>query len=104
MLLANSRSNSSKFPKQDFRGKKVTSEDLDLIAKNKEEGLKLTVSISKKVAARAVDRNRIKRIIKESMRSNTGFKGEVLIIVKKNLSHLKMPEIRVKLENLFKKL
>jgi len=104
MLIANGRPNSSNFPKQDFKGKKVTSEDLVLIAKTTEEELKLTVSISKKVASRAVDRNRIKRIIKESTRSDKVFKGEVLVIVKKNLAHLKMPEIRVKLENLFKKL
>ena len=73
MLIANGRPNSSNFPKQDFKGKKVTSEDLVLIAKTTEEELKLTVSISKKVASRAVDRNRIKRIIKKNTKNQKIF-------------------------------
>ncbi len=104
MLIANSRPNSSNFPKQDFRGKKVTSEDLVLIAKTKGNRVRLAVSISKKVAPKSVDRNRIKRIIKESLQGSREFKGEALVIVKKNLAHLKMQEMRVKLENLLKKL
>jgi len=80
------------------------SKDLVLIGKTGAEKLKLIISVSKKVAPKAVDRNRIKRIIKESLGVNKRAKGEIKIIVKKNVAYLKTPEIRVKLEKLFKKL
>jgi len=60
------------------------SKDLVLIGKTGAEKLKLIISVSKKVAPKAVDRNRIKRIIKESLGVNKRAKGEIKIIVKKN--------------------
>lgn len=49
------------------------------------------IVVSKKVAKRAVDRNRIKRIIKEALRgkTNEGLK----IIVRNNIANLKTQEV-----------
>lgn len=94
----------SKFSLNDYKGKKVSSEDFVLISGSTQQDRKVMVSVSKKVAARAVDRNRIKRIIKESLKVSGLTGANIKIIVRKNLAVLKMPEIRVKLEKLFKQL
>ena len=45
-------------------------DDLELSAKKQNSGPRLGLAISKKNAKRAVDRNRIKRLIRESFRQN----------------------------------
>lgn len=73
----------------------------DLIVKpqKKEAKQKLTVVVSKKVAKKAVDRNRIRRIIKEAVRQLNYRKG-LVIIVKNNIADLKTQEITRKLTQL----
>lgn len=65
-----------------------------LYQKSKEA--KLKVVVSKKVAKRAVDRNRIKRITKEALRgkTNEGLK----IIVRNNIANLKTQEVEQRLK------
>jgi len=58
------------------------------------------VVVSKKIAKKATERNRIRRIIKEALRS-VGFKDKsVAIIVKKNIANLKMDQIKNVLRDL----
>ncbi len=54
--------------------------------------------VTKKVAPRAVDRNRIKRLVFESLRKLDMLEGELVVVVKKNLAKLKMQEIQLKLK------
>lgn len=50
------------------------------------------VVISKKVAPKAVDRNRIKRLFMEAARK-IQLKGELVIIVKENIKDFKMHQV-----------
>lgn len=52
----------------------------------------VTVAVSKKVAPRAVDRNRIKRIIKEALRKGD-LAGSLVFFVKKNIAGLKSYQV-----------
>ena len=68
---------------------------------------KTAIVVSKKVAAKAVERNRTRRIVAQSIRTNLddiNFEGELVIIVKKNLSELKTPQITKLMLNLIHKL
>lgn len=84
-----------------FPTQKVISEDLVLIFKKNPGAYKLTIIITKKIAPRAVDRNRIKRLLKEALRQLNRPQGEVKIIAKSNMSGLKMEDVLKKLEPLF---
>ncbi len=79
---------------------KISSEDFILYLKSSSEA-KITIIVSKKVAPKAVDRNRIKRLFKEAL-NNLGFSGYVKIMVNNNIASLKEQQIRQKLEKLFK--
>lgn len=59
------------------------------------------VVVSKKVAKRAVDRNRIRRITKEALRgkTNEGLK----IIVRNNIANLKTREVEERLKKILNK-
>lgn len=63
----------------------------------------LVVVISKKVAKLAVDRNRIKRLFREALRSLNFKDWEIRIVVKKNISEYKMHEVQKALEKWLKK-
>lgn len=58
------------------------------------------IIVTKKVAKKAVDRNRIRRLIVEALRAIDRTKESPTIIVKKNLANLKMDQIKQKLEKL----
>lgn len=103
MLPPKNRLNLSRIPKREFKGKQVSNEEFFLIGK-KADNFKAGISISKKVAKRAVDRNRIKRLISEGLRNQRVPPRQVLVIVRKNISDLKMSDVKIKLENLLKKL
>jgi len=70
----------------------------DLIIKKKDDQ-SLTIVVSKKISKKAVERNRIKRTIKEALRAKNKQKG-LTIIVKENISGLKMQQVKEKLEKL----
>ena len=69
----------------------------DLVIRTRRQDIKSdhpVVVVSKKITKKATERNRIRRIIKEALRS-VGFKDKsVAIIVKKNIANLKMHEIK----------
>lgn len=81
-----------------------SSEEFTIIAKGKLESFRHIVTVSKKVAKKAVERNRIKRLILESLRQRDDLSSRFQIIVKKNISGLKMLEVKEKIEKLIKKL
>lgn len=53
---------------------------------------KITIKVSKRIAKKAVDRNRIRRIIKEAIK-RLKLEGELAIIVRRNLTNLKTQEV-----------
>jgi len=95
---------SHKIKNQLLGAQKVSSDKFRVIAKFKPDVFKVAISVSKKVAGKAVDRNRIKRIITESLRGQSNYKGQFLIIVNKNIAHLKKDEVKDKLFRLLDKL
>lgn len=62
----------------------------------------LTIVVSKKVAQKAVDRNRMKRLIKEALRSLDNTHPSLKVIVKKNFANAKMGQVRDYLATLLK--
>jgi ribonuclease P protein component len=82
--------------------KRVSSENFILILCKNTETKNLVVVVSKKVAARAVDRNRIKRLIKEALRQIMVENYTLKIIVKKNFASAKMAEVKDELAALLK--
>lgn len=61
---------------------------------------KNTIVISKNVAKKAVERNRIKRITREAIRSIKDMPTGYTVIIKKNIASLKTPQIKEMLEKL----
>lgn len=80
----------------------MTSSQEDLLVK-RSTNAKATITITKKVAPKAVDRNRIKRIIKEALRSAKIDKAQLQVIVKKNIASLKSYQVKEKIEKFLKK-
>ena len=56
--------------------------------------LKASIVVSKNVAKKAVDRNRIKRIIKEAQRVIGPKAASYSVIVKKNIADLKTDQVK----------
>ena len=79
---------------------KITSQNFVLVTR-RSDGKNLIVAVAKKVAPKAVDRNRIKRLIKEAMRE-VNLEGTLKIIVKTNISDAKMAQVKVELMALLK--
>ena len=79
--------------------RKISSQDFALYFK--ELGVKIDIIVTKKVAPRAVDRNRIKRLIKEALR-HLSFKDGLKVIVKRNIAGAKEPEVQTKIAQLLK--
>lgn len=62
---------------------------------------KSSVVVSKNVAKKAVDRNRIKRVVKEALRQ-LKLREQPTIIIRTNLANLKTQQIKDKLAKLIK--
>ncbi len=67
-----------------------------VISFKKGEKVKQTIIITKRTAPKAVSRNRIKRLIREILQ-DMKLKGDLRIIVKKDLSGLKLADVAKKL-------
>src|SRR3989344_4756478 len=105
MLPSKNRLKLSHEFKNRFSGaKRASSDEFLLIARRKQAGFKLAVIISKKVAPKAVDRNRSRRIVSEALRGQSVFFGELLVIVNKNIARFKTEEVYKKLSSLILKL
>jgi len=104
MLPARNRANPSLYRKGKIEGTKIADDDFRLTFFKKPRVFKVAVIVSKKVAKKAVDRNRIKRLIYEALRTSGLIAGELVINVNTNLSAAKKVQIEVKLSRLLKKL
>ena len=60
------------------------------------------IVVTKKTATKAVDRNRIKRIIKEALRALNIDQGKFQIIIRRNIAKLKTHQIKTVIEKQFK--
>ena len=63
---------------------------------------KPTIVVSKKVAPLAVDRNRIKRLIREAVRHMELTNRQIKIVVKKNFADAKMTQVKDRIAALLK--
>lgn len=79
---------------------KTTILNESLVLKSGKEDL--TIVISKKVAQKAVDRNRMKRLIKEALGSLEGAHPNLKVIVRKNFANAKMAQVKDYLAALLK--
>ena len=90
-----------------LKGKRIEVAEFKVVLDPKKGILKATTIVSKKVAKKAVDRNRIKRLISESIRQNLekiNFEGSLVFIVKKNIAGLKKNQIEDKILKLITKI
>lgn len=85
------------------KNKKIVGKNVNLTLKKTEEDFKATVIVPKKAAKRAVDRNRIKRTMREAAKELNIKNGNLAVFVKNNISNLKKNEIKKTLENLINK-
>lgn len=61
----------------------------------------VTIVVSKNVAKRAVDRNRIKRITKEALRKVGTLEKNVIVIVKNNIADKKTEDVYKEISKIF---
>lgn len=66
--------------------------------------LQAAVIVTKRTAPRAVDRNRIRRLVTESLKDKLNLGGNLKILVKTNIANLKKDAVESKLTDLLKKL
>ncbi len=97
----------SQFLKLSTKGKKIhTGSFIAIALKGEKTNHRIGITVSKKVG-NAVERNRIKRIIREYIRHKKDFLPGILdinIIAKKSLSGLENSRIIEKLDKLFNKI
>ena len=86
-----------------WQGAKIESDEIQLIISKKSATFKTATVVSKKVAPKAVDRNRIKRLVAESLRDQNR-NVQIIVIVKKNIAHLKKNQVKAKLTGMLQKL
>ncbi|MBI2598869.1 ribonuclease P protein component [Candidatus Curtissbacteria bacterium] len=77
---------------------KIWGADFTLVIKKGSQNAGITIVVSKKVAKLAVDRNRIKRLFKEALRSLGLGSAGLVIIVKKNIAEYKTSQIKDELK------
>ncbi|OGD94343.1 ribonuclease P protein component [Candidatus Curtissbacteria bacterium RIFCSPHIGHO2_12_FULL_38_9b] len=106
MLPSKSRLKTSFFRSESKKYKKrVWGKNIVLSFEKGSGQLKAGVVVSKKIAALATRRNRIKRMIYESLRGyQDKLNGDLVIIVKEDLADLKKAEVEKILQPLLKKL
>ena len=108
MLPAKNRAPRSLFAElraKDRNVKRLESADFDILFKKDGSPAKAGVVISKRIAKKAVLRNRIKRTVNEAIREELGqLGGQVLIIVKRDISGLKVARVKEKIFGVFEKL
>ncbi len=75
-----------------------------LVTKNRQHNGRLGLAISKKVVARAVGRNRIKRLVRESFRE-ANLKGlDVVILARRGIEQQSNQELFIKLSKAWPKI
>ena len=87
------------------KAKRVVTPGLLLLARpNDQEQARLGLAISKKHLAKAVQRNRLKRLIRESFRLTRLQNVDVIALARNDVSSMSNREIRTKLELAWQKL
>lgn len=108
MLPARNRAPRALFTKLRARGanvKKLEGAEFGIFFEKGDSPLKVGIAVSKRIAKKAVSRNRIKRIVAESLKGEIDkIGGELLIIVKKDISCLKTGQVKEKLLGMLQKL
>lgn len=87
-----------------WQGQRLTSGEIQLVVNPNKNTFRVATIVSKKVAPKAVDRNRIKRLVAQAMGENQSLQAEVIVIVKKNIATLKKDQVKAKLTKLLQKL
>ncbi len=90
-----------------LKGKRIIRNEFTVIASPKKGILKAAIVVSKKTAQKAVDRNRIRRLATEAIRTNLQkihFQGEIIVIITKNMAHLTKNQVESKLVGAINKL
>jgi len=89
-------------------GKGVQSNEIFVkVRPNKEEGVRIGIIVSKKVAQKAVDRNRIRRILSEALRAhihNIKQERDIVLVVRPGFNLRGVKDVEKTLSFLFKKL
>src|SRR3989344_3506430 len=107
MLPFKNRLSLSGFKTNSLGGKRVENDQFRLITRREKGIFKTATVVSKKVAARAVDRNRIRRLVAESIHTNLGgikFQGFLIVVAKQNIAEFKKNQIEGKILQLMEKL
>ena len=108
MLPARNRAPRAFFTELRARGtnaKKLEGAEFEIFFEKGGSPLKVGITVSKKITKKAVARNRIKRIVAESLKDEIGkLGGKLLIIVKKDISGLKMAQVKGKVLGVLQKL
>ena len=104
----NRLSNKTDFDKVKEKGNKASGKSIMILALNREDNkvARFGIVVSKHVSRRAVDRNRIKRLIRESIMSvmnkvSNGY--DVVIIARQNIINWDFNEVNNDLINVFQK-
>lgn len=77
-------------------GKRLHSENfIFYILANNLDFPRIGISVGKKISLKAVERNKIKRLIRETFRTNKSLfdKNDIVVVVKKNIKDKKLKEI-----------
>ena len=104
MLPAENRLNLSFFRNDRKKTKKVFSRYFVFEFQKEPNIFKVAALVTKKVAPKATDRNRIKRTVTEAVKNNKDLEGNLKIVVLKNISDLKTSQIQELLGQLLIKL
>lgn len=90
--------------KATWGGKRLHSDELQLIITNGPGPFKIATIVSKKVAPKAVDRNRIRRLVAHAAKEIPKLEAHIIVIVKKNIADLNKNEVKAKLTRLLQEL
>ena len=108
MLPAKNRAPRSLFTTlrvKDRNVKRLESGEFEVFFKKDGPLAKVGIVVSKKIAKKAVLRNRMKRVISEAIRGELDqLDGQILIIVKSDVSGLKAAQVKEKILAIFQKL
>lgn len=85
--------------------KRITLGEFEIFFEKGTQPLQVGIVVAKATVKKAVSRNRIKRLVKEALRDQLGaVTGKLLIIVKSDISMLKMGNVRERLTKILRKL
>ena len=108
MLSAKHRASRALFTALRARGagaKKLEGVEFEIFFEKGGFPAKVGITVSKRIAKKAVARNRIKRIVSESLKDEIKtIGGKMLIIVKSDISGLKTGQVREKILGMLQKL